>query len=94
MTILSNANFDVRDLDLTTVTFGRTGTEAPVAKCFKFQDANKDGRPDLRCNFQNLTSGFQVGDTGALLKGSLLSDSDVTVTLSGPIRTAPVKGGK
>lgn len=94
VTILSNANFDVRDLDLATVTFGRTGTEAPVAKCFKFQDANKDGRPDLRCDFQNLTSGFQVGDTGALLKGSLLSDPDVTVTLSGPIRTAPVKGGK
>lgn len=92
--ILSTSTFDARDLDLTTVTFGRTGEETRPVKCAKPTDHNGDGRPDVMCDFDNPPAGFQLGDSAALLKGALRSNPGVPLTLSGPIRTAPVAAGK
>lgn len=92
--ILTTSHFDARDLDLATVTFGRTGHETPPAKCAKPADHNGDGRSDVMCEFENAPAGFQLGDTTALLKGALRSAPAHAVTLTGPIRTAPVKAGK
>jgi hypothetical protein len=68
--LMSSPTFNAMNVDMKTVTFGKTGTEASLRSCAKGgQDFNKDGRPDLLCHFENHVSGFAPGDLEAFVKG-------------------------
>jgi VCBS repeat-containing protein len=76
--ILSSAQFDARTVDVTSLRFGRTGTEDSIARNrktgavqFSLRDVNGDGRLDLVASYDVKKSGFQVGDTRAILTGRL-----------------------
>ena len=73
--------FDVADVDVTTLRFGKTGTEAsprhdltdPGTLGGHTQDVcGPDGLPDLVLHFSVPATGLAVGDTEAVLKGELL----------------------
>jgi hypothetical protein len=70
--ILSSATFDApRDMNRQSLTFGRTGDEMSFASCSdRLQDVNGDGLVDQICHFFTASTGFQVGDMQAILKGA------------------------
>lgn len=68
--LMSSATFNAMTVDIKTLRFGKTGTEASLRSCAKGgQDINKDGRLDLLCHFENHLSGFAPGDLQAFVKG-------------------------
>lgn len=69
--ILSTATFDAtKEVDKTSLTFGKTGDEESLAKCTKSnEDVNGDGLDDVVCHFNTQDTGFQKGDTEGILKG-------------------------
>lgn len=69
--ILSSLAFDAPgEVDKTSLSFGRTGTEASLAFCNAgAQDVNGDGLLDLICHFHTSLTGLQVSDTVGFLKG-------------------------
>lgn len=69
--ILSTDGFDApREVDRTSLTFGRTGDEESLAYCRRWAiDVNRDRRRDLVCYFWTGKTGFKVGDTEGFLKG-------------------------
>lgn len=70
--LMSSPGFNAMNVDIKTVTFGKTGTEGSVRNCAKgSHDFNKDGRPDLLCHFDNHVSGFERGDLEGFVKGKL-----------------------
>ena len=73
--ILSTTTFNsVGGIDLTSIRFGRTGTEASPISCQTTgTDVNNDGLPDLVCQFNVTLAGFQLGDTKGLISGTLVS---------------------
>ena len=87
--ILSSAAFDARaQVDVSSLTFGRTGNEPSLDFCNAGgEDVNGDGRADLVCHFRTQAAGFQRGDTQAVLKGSTISG--IPITGSHAIRIVP-----
>lgn len=83
--ILSSPGFDApRQVNASTLTFGRTGNEQSLAFCQgsrdddddeQFEDVNGDGLPDLVCHFFTRMAVFQAGDTEGTLRGQLLDGS-------------------
>jgi len=72
--ILSSRAFDAsREVDETTLTFGRTGDEKSLAFCGEPEDVNGDSLPDLVCHFQAGAGDFVPGDTSGVLKGNTLA---------------------
>jgi hypothetical protein len=70
--LLSSSEFDVRKVDVTSLTFGRTGDEASLDKCFKHMiRVNRDRRRDLVCQFENHLAGFEPSDEEGVLKGKM-----------------------
>jgi len=68
--ILGSAEFNVKEVDVTTLTFGHMGDEATLRSCQKsYQDFNKDGYLDLLCHFENAAAGFSESDTMGTMKG-------------------------
>jgi Subtilase family len=69
--ILATSTFDpVLRVDRTSLTFGRSGDEASLARCASDpEDVNGDGRPDLVCHFRTTRTGFVLGDTVGILRG-------------------------
>jgi len=76
--ILSIEQFNaVQQVDRTSLTFGATGDENSlnlkgrklIPDC-KSKYVNRDRLPDLVCNFKLQSTGFQIGDTEGILKGS------------------------
>jgi hypothetical protein len=68
--IFSSDEFDARDIDNTSLTFGAAGDEPSLAKCHdKYKDVNRDGRADMVCKFYINKTGLSVGDDNAVLKG-------------------------
>jgi len=69
--ILSSPTFDATaHVDISSLTFGRTGDEASLAFCdADVQDVNNDGLPDVVCHFETQAAGFLSGDTQGILKG-------------------------
>lgn len=68
--ILSTKSFDAtKNVNQSTITFGRTGGEQSLSKCAKkYRDVNGDGLPDLRCRFWIKNAGFQGGDKVGILR--------------------------
>ena len=70
--ILSSAGFDASTaVDVSSLRFGRTGTEASVLSCAGGVDVNYDFLPDLTCQFSVKAGAFVTGDLTAKLKGKL-----------------------
>ncbi len=82
--ILGTPEFDVaRQLDLASITFGRTGDEPSMhwrgvgePNC-SVDDVNDDGRDDLVCHFLTTRTGLRPGDAEVILKGKSSDDSAV-----------------
>ncbi len=72
--ILGSADFDIADVDITTVTFG-PGAAVPVHDGH-FEDVNGDGIIDLVFHFAQKDTGLSPGDTEADLIGSTLDGTD------------------
>ena len=67
--ILSTPKFNaVTSVDVSSLTFGRTGNEQSLAFC-NTEDVNGDGLQDLVCHFRTQLTGFQSGDALGILKG-------------------------
>jgi hypothetical protein len=71
--ILASDNFDVNDVDTTTVVFGPNSIE-PL-KGTKMKDVNKDGLIDLLFHFKTNDAGIVDGDIQACLSGELLDST-------------------
>jgi hypothetical protein len=72
--VLSSPSFDAGTVDRSSIKFGRTGMEAPALSCAaSLSDVNVDGLPDLVCNFDESTTGFQLGDTTGYWSGRTVS---------------------
>ncbi len=70
--LLSSDEFEPKDVDVDSLTFGRDGTEESLEKCNKpSADINQDGKKDLVCHFDNQLTGFRKGDLEGVLKGSM-----------------------
>jgi hypothetical protein len=69
--VLSTAAFDaLSDVELSSLRFGRTGTEASVVSCGpEGEDVNDDGRPDLVCHAQAQSLGLTCDTTVLRLTG-------------------------
>lgn len=72
--ILSTPDFDAPSMvDVTSLTFGKTGDETSLTFCNKgSEDVNDDGLQDQVCHFYNKGTGFQKGDVEGFLKGQTL----------------------
>lgn len=92
--ILSADGFDaVRDVDRSSLTFGKTGDEASLNSCLSKQgrDVNSDGRGDLICYFRLSLTGIVLGDTQAILRGQTLNGTAFEGMDSIIVRTRPPK---
>jgi len=65
--VLGSSDFNVTELDSTTVKFGRTGTEASPVRVPTIRDLNGDGKSDAMYGFMTFSCGFQLGDTEGVL---------------------------
>lgn len=69
--ILSSPTFNaVTAVDVTSLRFGRTGTEASLRFCSRMPvDVNADGLGDLFCHFETTKTTFEIGDVQGFLSG-------------------------
>lgn len=68
--ILGQADFNVKEVNVASLTFGQTGDEKTLRNCQKnYQDFNKDGFLDLLCHFENGDAGFDDEDLMGTVKG-------------------------
>jgi hypothetical protein len=68
--LMSSAEFNPLNVDAKTLTFGPTGSEASLRQCnASAVDLNRDGRPDLMCQFDSQLAKFVPGDLMGTLKG-------------------------
>ena len=75
--ILGSADFNVKEVDVASLTFGHTGDEKTLRSCQKnTQDFNKDGFQDLLCHFENGTAGFSEEDLMGTAKGKKIGGKD------------------
>jgi uncharacterized delta-60 repeat protein len=77
--ILSTSTFDARQVNVSSVRFGKQGTEDSLVRdkkgnrIFSYRDVNGDGRLDLVVQVNGGSTGLAVGDTLAKLTGLLQS---------------------
>ncbi|MEO6666272.1 MAG: hypothetical protein ABIO65_05800 [Nitrospiria bacterium] len=69
--LLGSADFNVRNVNVASLTFGHTGDEASLSKCPGREDVNDDGVLDLVCHFENQLAVFAFTDEEGILKGTL-----------------------
>jgi hypothetical protein len=88
--LLSNPGFDAFGVDTTSITFGHSGNEHSLIRCFKERrDVNGDGLPDLLCHFDNQVAGFEPSDTAGMLKGRMATGGQFEG--QGYLKVVPVK---
>jgi hypothetical protein len=69
--ILSSEDFDAMQINVGSLTFGRSGNETSLEKCFpKGVDVNRDGRRDMVCLFAIKPANFEPNDVVGIIKGS------------------------
>jgi len=70
--IFSSKDFDVRNVDKASLTFGRTGEESSLRSCSRhYAKWHRHHRYALVCYFENADAGFELGDEEGVLKGAL-----------------------
>ena len=89
--ITSTTTFDATSVDTTTLTFGATGTEAPLTQCTT-RDVNRDGLLDLVCFADNRKSGFSDNSTSGAATGK--TKSGKTIKGQGALKVIPQRGSK
>ncbi len=89
--ILTTADFDAASVNVTTVSFGKEGTEAEPVH-YSFEDVDDDGDTDMILHFKTQETGITAGDTEATLMGKTTDGKDIIGTDS--VRTVPPKGKK
>jgi len=68
--ILGSKHFPVSAVDTSTLTFGAVGNEKTLRKCkSRTKDLNRDGEPDLECEFSLRDSGFGKHTYKGVLSG-------------------------
>ena len=68
--ILGSKEFPVADIDPRSLTFGAVGNEDTLRKCkHRTKDLNRDGEPDLECEFSLRDSGFSKNSQEGFLNG-------------------------
>jgi hypothetical protein len=71
--LLSSSDFDAMKVDVKSLTFGRTGDEQSLDKCYRQGvKVNRDRRRDLVCQFENHLADFETTDEEGVLKGKML----------------------
>ena len=73
--ILGSANFDVADIDVTTLAFGPGG--APPGNDHILDDVNNDGFPDLISRYNQRETGLVPGDTEACIAGATTAGTPI-----------------
>lgn len=88
--ILSTATFDARTVNVSTIRFGKNGTEDSITRdkkgnrIYSYVDVNGDGRLDLVVNITNTLTGLGLNDTLAKLSG--LTNSGLQILGSSAVR--------
>ena len=85
--VLGSEDFDVTTLDLTTVRFGHTGTEASPVRAPVIRDINNDRFTDALYGFQTFDCGFELSDEEGWLPGS--TTAGVSIKGSDSVEVAP-----
>ena len=86
--ILSTDLFDATtEVDKSSLTFGRTGSEDSLHKCSEDKDANDDGLLDVVCHFNTQQAGFQSDSISGVLKGTTIGGAPIIGTNS--VRIVP-----
>lgn len=69
--LMSSRTFNAHDVDVASVTFGPTGTEASPKKCnWHGERANHDRRGRMMCLFDANAVGFRADDVEGVLRGT------------------------
>ena len=71
MAIFGSHDFDVADIDVTSLAFG-VGDALPASVSRRNRDVDADGFPDLLLHFRIAETGVEIGDTEACLSGETL----------------------
>lgn len=77
--LLSSADFDPFKVKQESLRFGHDGTEMSLARCSRDNDDdfNKDGKPDLVCQFNIQSTMFVETDTEGVLTGELQDGTQI-----------------
>jgi hypothetical protein len=97
--ILGGEDFDVDQIDPTTLVFGSTGEPASYEQ-LRISDTNEDGWNDLRLRYRTQDTGIGCGDTsfsllGETVDGRFFEGSDLVLTVGcrGQAHRRPVASG-
>ena len=86
LVIYGSGSLNVRDIDLKSLTFGRTGHESSIKGFGKplhvFRDVDRDGKLDLVLLVDLRKTGLKAGDTSVSLKGTLKNGTSLGGTSS------------
>jgi len=103
LVIYSTSTFDARNIDVDSLTLGRTGDERSLVvrrggfRGYFYFDMNRDGRKDLVLLFFEVrATGLRPGDVALTLQGRLKDGTGFISTLPVAVTAKPVKakGGK
>jgi hypothetical protein len=73
--VIGSDTFDVTNIDVTTLAFGRDGAPPAHKKGGHFKDTNHDGIEDLLVHFRTVESGIAPGDEEACVMGETLDET-------------------
>lgn len=89
--LLSSQSFKPMTVDVSTLRFGRTGTEDSLSKCNKDGvDLNHDGVLDMICHFENQAANFDYKTLEGIVTGQTTKEAG-SVSFEGhaPLKVAP-----
>jgi hypothetical protein len=88
--LLSSSTFNAVTVDVSSLTFGHSGDEQSLKKCYRHGiDVNRDGRRDLVCLFENQQAGFEPSDEIGILRGKTADGTPFEGT--GMLKVIPYK---